>query len=74
MPARFMAVTPKGPADHAGVQAGDIIASIDGASVTMLTPMGVSVVLFQHAIGSTAHLGLLRGGRAITTDVAVVAQ
>lgn len=73
MPARFVAVAPKGPADRAGVQPGDIIASIDGASVTMLTPMGVSVVLFQHAVGSTAHLGLLRGDRALTADVAVVA-
>jgi S1-C subfamily serine protease len=70
MPARFMAVTPQGPADRAGIQVGDIISSIDGASVLKLTPMGVSIVLFQHPIGSTAHLGLTRGDRGVNALVA----
>jgi hypothetical protein len=73
MPARFLNVTPKGVADRAGIQAGDLIASIDGANVTKLTPMGVQVVLFRRAIGSTAHLGLLRGDRSLNTDVTLQA-
>ncbi|HEY2749408.1 MAG TPA: carboxypeptidase regulatory-like domain-containing protein [Polyangia bacterium] len=74
MPARFMAITPRGPADRAGVLAGDLISSIDGASVVMLTPMAVSVVLFQHPVGSTAHLQLTRGAQAVNADVILVAQ
>jgi S1-C subfamily serine protease len=74
MPARFINVTPQGPADRAGIQPGDIIASIDGASVLKLTPMGVSFVLFPHPIGSTVHLGLTRGASAIKADVTIVAQ
>jgi hypothetical protein len=74
MPARFLNVTPKGIADRAGIQPGDIIASIDGNSVAKLTPMGVNVVLFLRALGSTAHLGLTRGDRTLATDVIVSAQ
>jgi S1-C subfamily serine protease len=74
MPARFLNVTAKGVADRAGIQAGDVIASIDGASVTKLTPMGVNVVLFQRPIGSTAHLALLRGDRSLNADVTLQAR
>jgi hypothetical protein len=74
MPARFMNVTPKGVADRAGILVGDIVSSIDGASVTMLTPMGVSAVLFHRAIGSTAHLTLARGDRSVNADVTLQAQ
>ena len=74
MPARFLTVTPKGIADRAGVMPGDIIASIDGNSVAKLTPMGVNVVLLVRALGSTAHLGLTRGDKAVAADVVVSAQ
>jgi hypothetical protein len=40
----------------------------------MLTPMGVSAVLFHRAIGSTAHLTLARGDRSVNADVTLQAQ
>ncbi|MGZ4417637.1 MAG: PDZ domain-containing protein [Gaiellaceae bacterium] len=74
MPARFITVTPKGIADRAGILAGDILSSIDGANVTKLTPWGAQVVLFHRAIGSTAHRTLARGDRSINADVTLQAQ
>ena len=74
MPARFMNVTPKGVADRAGILPGDILSSIDGASVTKLTPMGANVVLLHRAIGSTAHLALTRGDHSVNADVTLQAQ
>jgi hypothetical protein len=74
MPARIITVTPRGPADRAGVRVGDIISTIDGASVTRLTPMAVFFVIGQHAVGTTMHLGLTRGDQSVTTDIVMVAQ
>ena len=74
MPARFMNVTPKGVADRAGIVAGDILGSVDGADVTKLTPMGAQVVLLHRPIGSTVHLTLNRGDRSVNADVTTQAQ
>jgi hypothetical protein len=74
MPARFIGVTPQGNAARAGIEDGDILSTIDGASVVKLTPMGASFVLFQRPIGSTAHLVLSRGAGTVNADVVVAAQ
>ena len=58
MPVRFMTVTPRGTADRAGVRAGDIVSTVDGASVLKLTPMAVQIIVLQRPIGATVHLGL----------------
>jgi len=74
MPPRLMNVTPKGVADKAGLADGDILATVDGADVTKLTPWGAQVVVFHRAIGSTAHLTVTRGDRTVKADVTLQAQ
>jgi RNA polymerase sigma factor (sigma-70 family) len=74
MPARLMSVTPHGPADRAGLRVGDVIASVDGASVLMLTPMAVGIITLIRPVGSTVHLGLTRGDQALAADLALIAQ
>jgi hypothetical protein len=74
MPPRFNPVTPGGPAARAGIQVGDILASIDGASVLMLTPWAATSVLFPRPPGSTVHLGLQRGDKTFNADIVTVPQ
>lgn len=74
MPPRFNPVTPGGPAARAGIQVGDILSSIDGASVLMLTPWAASSVLFPRPPGSTVHLGLTRGDKSFNADIVTVPQ
>ena len=69
--ARFSVVQPHGVADRAGVRAGDVVTSVDGANVTRLTPWAVTLLIRQRRGGATAHLGLLRGGQSLTADVVV---
>jgi putative serine protease PepD len=60
-------VVPGGPADKAGVQPGDVIASIDGQGVS--DPSQVATLVDAHRPGDTVHLQVLRGGQGV--DVAV---
>jgi C-terminal processing protease CtpA/Prc len=74
MPARIYVVIPHGPADRAGVRVGDVVSTIDGASMARLTPMAVQALLGQHAPGTTVHLGLGRGAQTLSVDVVAAAQ
>ena len=69
MPARIGTVQPGGALAQAGIRSGDVIASMDGADVTRLTPMGVLFALGQHPPGSTIHLGLSRGAQTVAADL-----
>ncbi len=55
------------PADQAGLQAGDIITSIDGTTLDASHPL--DLVLSTHAPGQTVTVGVLRGGQTTTVSV-----
>lgn len=73
-PVRFSVVLPHSAGDQAGVRAGDVVLTVDGASVAPLTPQGVAVLIAQHPPGTTAHLGLSRGGQSTKADIVIPPQ
>ena len=60
-------VTPGGPADGAGIQAGDVITKIDGADATSSQQLD-SLTLTKKA-GDTVDITYWRGGKATDTTV-----
>jgi S1-C subfamily serine protease len=64
---RTPAVEPGGPAEAAGVEAGDIIVSIDGQVVDGEHPLDAT--LSQHAPGLTVPIEVLRGTERLTLQV-----
>ena len=62
-------VTPNGPASKAGLQAGDIIVAVDGASIKDGDEL-VSIISAKRP-GSTVHLTYLRNGKRDTTEVGI---
>jgi len=65
--ATVTAVTPGGPADDAGVHAGDVITSIDGQDIT--DPTVLSTVINNKAAGDHVALTIRRGGSRQDIDV-----
>lgn len=61
-----------GPARAAGVQPGDVIASIDGHPVENLA--AVTTARYLHRAGEPVHLVLLRGDRQLAVDVGAKEQ
>ncbi len=61
------AVTPGGPAAHAGLRAGDIVVAADGERIT--SPEELIVAIRKHAPGDRMTLTYLRGGHRHTTVV-----
>jgi S1-C subfamily serine protease len=61
------AVFPGSPAAAAGLQAGDVILSIDGTSID--TDHELSTLILPHAPGETLTLSVLRGGKTSTVKV-----
>ena len=58
-----------GPADKAGLKAGDIITAVNGQALDAQHPL--DLVMSQLAPGQTASLTVLRDGATITIDVAL---
>ncbi|HSX04992.1 MAG TPA: trypsin-like peptidase domain-containing protein [Candidatus Saccharimonadales bacterium] len=56
-----------GPADQAGLQAGDIITQVDGKAINQTTSL--SALLNQHKVGDKVTLTIVRGGKTISKDV-----
>jgi serine protease Do len=69
--ALISAVDEKGPAKPAGLQAGDVILSVDGKSVERSADLPSMIA--SIAPGSLAHLGVWRGKRALEIAVRTVA-
>jgi serine protease Do len=63
-------VTPGKPAAKAGIQSGDAIVSIDGASIKDGDEL-VAIISAKHP-GQTVKLGILRGGKKMTLDVGIM--
>jgi hypothetical protein len=71
--ARVREVSPGGPAQRAGVRAGDLIVAVNGKDVRGLRPARQVVALLRGVRpGDEVHLRVLRGGK--TRDFTVVAQ
>jgi serine protease Do len=60
-------IVPGGPAEHAGVQPGDVVVAVDGHSVASSAEMTREVAKAQA--GDTLHLDVYRNGKERTIDV-----
>jgi serine protease Do len=63
-------VDPGSPADTAGVQAQDIVTTVDGAPIEIVPMFGLA--MSTHAPGDTVTLGLLRGTTVLAVNVSLV--
>lgn len=66
---RLVRVQPKGPAATAGFQDGDVITSVDAASVTELSPRGVYILIANHPPGTKVKLAVTRAGKPVTGEI-----
>jgi RNA polymerase sigma factor (sigma-70 family) len=66
---RFIGVRPGGAAASAGFQDGDVIISVDGASVTNLSPTGVWILISNRPPGSKVKLGVTRAGKTVNGEL-----
>jgi serine protease Do len=62
-------VTPDGPADHSGLQAGDIILTLGGKAMENARQLEVN--LWRFPVGQKVTLEVLRGENRLTMDVSV---
>jgi uncharacterized GH25 family protein len=70
---RLVSVQPGGPAAVAGFVDGDVIVSVDGASVTELSPEGVWVFVVNRAPGTKIKITVTRAGKTISGEVTLAA-
>jgi S1-C subfamily serine protease len=67
-----MSIAAGGPGDVAGVKAGDILLTIDGASMRGLRR--IIAQLDDESVGKTLALRLIRGGEVVTSNLVVTAR
>ena len=65
-------ITPDGPADRAGIEAGDVITTFDGRPVT--APDELVVAIRSRAPGDTVKLTVRTGGRTRTVSMVLQAS
>ena len=65
------AITDRGPAASAGLQAGDVIMRVDGVEVT--DARAVFYRLTTKGVGQTAKLSLIRKGKPVDIDIPLIA-
>lgn len=65
------AVTPGGPADKAGVRAGDLVTDVNGARVDFGDELEFLLYLQQRRPGERLRLSFVRDGRAIAAVMTV---
>jgi serine protease Do len=63
------AVTPHGPADQAGLKAGDIITTVDGKPIKDGDALVTDIAARKP--GSTVHLGYVRAGQTANASLAI---
>ncbi len=63
------AVTPKGPADQAGMKAGDIITTVDGKPIKDGDALVTDIAARKP--GSTVHLGYMRGTQSSNATLTI---
>ncbi len=63
------AVTPHGPADQAGLKAGDIITTVDGTPIKDGDALVTDIAARKP--GSTVHLGYMRGTQSATATLTI---
>src|SRR3984957_3849343 len=63
------AVTPHGPADQAGLKAGDIITTVDGKPIKDGDALVTDIAARKP--GSTVHLGYVRAGQTSTASLTI---
>ncbi len=64
-------VSDKGPAANAGIEPGDVIMSVDGVEVT--DARAVFYRLTTKGVGQTVKLSIIRKGKPVEIDIALVA-
>jgi hypothetical protein len=73
LPLVIASVDADGPAKAAGLAPGDLVVSIDGATVAGLLPGGAMMLAWNHRPGSTLVLGVTRNGAPLSIKIAVKA-
>jgi S1-C subfamily serine protease len=64
-----MDVTPGGPAEKAGIKAGDVIASVNGKPASSIRLTDMRTALRDEAPGTVMHFEVERAGQQKAIDV-----
>jgi S1-C subfamily serine protease len=66
---QLVRVQPAGPAGTGGFHDGDLVVTVDGASVTELSPHGVWALIVNRSPGTKVKLGVTRAGKSVTGEI-----
>ncbi|MBA3459917.1 MAG: sigma-70 family RNA polymerase sigma factor [Deltaproteobacteria bacterium] len=66
---RLIRIKPGGPAALAGLIEGDVVVTVDGVSVTELSPGGAWLLIWNRAPGTKTKLGVTRGGKLVNAEL-----